>query len=283
MTLASKAFSGANALVTGGASGIGRALCERLAALGALVTIVDLQADLAEEVAAAIRASGGDARSEALDITDYAATEDLYQRVAERTGRLDYVFNNAGIWMMGDTQAFSLDDWNRLIDVNLRGTIHGTRAAYGLMIKQKSGHIINTASVAGLTPDPGCTAYAATKHAIVGLCKSLRVEAARHGVRVSALCPGVVETPLLEGGGKFGKILDKVEPEKMRQMWTLMRPMPVDAFAARALKDVARNSPVIVWPLGGKLFWWIDRLSPSLCLRLARDIYLRNQRVIGLE
>lgn len=283
MTSASKAFSGANALVTGGASGIGRALCERLAALGALVTIVDLQAELAEEVAAAIRASGGDARSEALDITDFAATEDLYKRVAERTGRLDYAFNNAGIWMMGDAHAFSLEDWNRLIDVNLRGTIHGTKAAYGLMIKQKSGHIINTASVAGLTPDPGCTAYAATKHAIVGLCKSLRVEAARHGVRVSALCPGVVETPLLAGGGKFGKVLDEVEPEKMRQMWTRMRPMPVDAFAERALNDVARNRPVIVWPFGGKLFWWMDRLSPSLCLRLARDLYIGNQRVIGLE
>jgi NAD(P)-dependent dehydrogenase (short-subunit alcohol dehydrogenase family) len=283
MTAASKAFGGASALVTGGASGIGRALAEQLAKLGAVVTIVDLQAELAEEVASAIRASGGNARSEMLDITDYAATEDLYKRVAERTGRLDFAFNNAGIWMMGDAHAFSLDDWNRLIDVNLRGTIHGTKAAYGLMIKQGSGHIINTASVAGLTPDPGCTAYAATKHAIVGLCKSLRVEAARHGVRVSALCPGVVETPLLEGGGKFGKVLDEVRPEQMRRMWARMRPMPADAFAKRALKDVARNKPVIVWPMGGKLFWWIDRLSPSLSSRLARDMYESNQRVMGLE
>jgi NAD(P)-dependent dehydrogenase (short-subunit alcohol dehydrogenase family) len=218
-----------------------------------------------------------------LDITDYAATEDLYRRVAARKGRLDYAFNNAGIWMMGDAHAFSLDDWNRLIDVNLRGTIHGTKAAYDIMIKQKSGHIINTASVAGLTPDPGCTAYAATKHAIVGLCKSLRVEAARHSVRVSALCPGVVETPLLKGGGKFGKVLHEVNPEQMRRMWTRMRPMPADAFAERALKDVARNKPVIAWPLGGKLFWWIDRLSPSLSIRLARDMYESNQRLMGLE
>lgn len=283
MTSASKAFSGASTLITGGASGIGRALAERLAKLGAHVTVVDLQAELAEEVAAAIRASGGDARSETLDITDYAATEDLYKRVAAQSGRLDYVFNNAGIWMMGDAHAFSLDDWNRLIDVNIRGTMHGTKAAYALMLKQKSGHIINTASVAGLTPDPGCTAYAATKHAIVGLCKSLRVEAARHGVRVSALCPGIVETPLLEGGGKFGKVLDAVKPDQMRRMWSRMRPMPVAAFAERALNDVAKNKPIIVWPIAGKFFWWIDRLSPPLCLRLARDMYESNQRVMGLE
>lgn len=283
MTSAGKAFRGANALVTGGASGIGRALSEELARLGARVTIADLQAGLAEEVAAGIRAAGGDAQSAALDITDFAATEALYKQVAARTGRLDYAFNNAGIWMMGDAEAFSLADWNRLIDVNLRGTIHGTKAAYDIMIGQRSGHIVNTASVAGLTPDPGCTAYAATKHAIVGLCKSMRVEAARHGVRVTALCPGVVETPLLDGGGKYGKVLDAVNQDQMRRMWKRMHPMPAKAFAERSLKDVARNKPVIVWPVGGKLFWWIDRLSPSLCLRLARNIYDGNQRALGLE
>lgn len=283
MAAADTVFRGANVLVTGAASGIGRALAERLATLGATVTIVDRQAELAQEVAAAIGAAGGKAQAEVLDVTDYPATKALYERVAAKTGRLDFAFNNAGIWMMGDANAFSLDDWNRLIDVNLRGTIHGTKAAYDIMIGQKSGHIVNTASVAGLTPDPGCTAYSATKHAIVGLCKSLRVEAARHGVRVSALCPGVVQTPLLDQGGKFGKVLDTVKSEQMQEMWKRMRPMPVDAFAERALHDVARNKPVIVWPVGGKLFWWADRLSPSLAIRLARDMYVSNQRLMGLE
>lgn len=283
MTSATTAFAGANALVTGGASGIGRALAEQLAGLGARVTIADLQAERGEEVASAIRAAGGAAWAEPLDTTDFAATQDLYRRAAARTGRLDYAFNNAGIWMMGDAHAFALEDWNRLVDVNLRGIIHGTMAAYAIMVGQKSGHIVNTASVAGLTADPGCTAYAATKHAIVGLSKSLRVEAARHGVRVSALCPGVVETPLLQGGGTFGKILDDIEPERMQRMWTRMRPMPVEAFATRALHDVARNKPVIVWPWGGKLFWWLDRLSPSLGLALARRMYDGNQRIMGLD
>ena len=101
-------------------------------------------------------------------------------------------------------------------------------------------------------------------------------------MRVSALCPGVVETPLLDGGGKFGKVLDDVGADQMRRMWAGMRPMPADAFAARALADVARNRAVIVWPFGGRLLWWAERLSPELGSRLARIIYQRNQRAMGL-
>lgn len=276
-------FRGATAIVTGGASGIGRALSERLGELGANVTVVDLQADLAAAVAAGIQAAGGLAQSATLDITDFEATNALYKSVAARSGRLDFVFNNAGIWMMGNADAFTLDDWNRLINVNVRGTVNGTKAAYDIMIKQKSGHIINTASVAGLIPDPGCTAYSATKHAIVGLCKSLRVEAARYGVKVSALCPGVVRTPLLDGGGAFGKILDNVDADRMQLMWQRMRPMPARLFAEKSLRDVARNKPVIVWPIGGKLFWLIERLSPSLSIKFARDMYDSNQKFMGLE
>lgn len=283
MTARETVFRGATAIVTGGASGIGRALSERLGELGADVTVVDLQADLAAAVASGIQAAGGLAQSATLDITDFEATDALYKNVAARSGKLDYVFNNAGIWMMGNADAFTLDDWDRLINVNLRGTIHGTKAAYDIMIKQKSGHIINTASVAGLIPDPGCTAYSATKHAIVGLCKSLRVEAARNGVKVSALCPGVVRTPLLDGGGAFGKILDNVDADRMQQMWQRMRPMPAKLFAEKSLRDVAKNKPVIVWPIGGKLCWLIERLSPSLSIKFARDLYDSNQKFIGLE
>lgn len=276
-------FRDKSAIVTGGASGIGRALAERLGSWGASVTIADMQGPLAEEVAAGIRANGGKAEAAILDITDVAATDALYRSVAAATGCLDYAFNNAGIWMMGDADKFPLADWDRLIDVNLKGTINCTRAAYAIMLRQGSGHIINTASVAGLTADPGCTAYAATKHAIVGLSKSLRVEAERRGVKVTALCPGVVATPLLESGGKFGKVLDRVDPEQMRQMWKRMRPMPVDAFARRALRDVARNKAVIVWPMGGKLFWLVDRISCTQAGRTALGMYIANQRLLGLE
>ena len=117
----------------------------------------------------------------------------------------------------------------------------------------------------------------------MGLCKSLQVEAARNGVKISALCPGVVQTPLLDGGGKFGKVFDKVDPDRMQRMWQRMRPMAVEVFAEKSLRDIAKNKPIIVWPLGGKLFWLIDRLSPSLSIRMARDLYDRNQKFMGLE
>jgi len=283
MSHVSEVYRGASAIVTGGASGIGRALALSLAKQGAHVTIADRQSDLAASVASDIRAAGGSAESIALDVTDYRAADEAIKHAVNHTGMLDFAFVNAGIWMMGDAGAFQLDDWNRLIDVNLRGSVYCTMAAYAIMCRQKSGHIINTASVAGLTPDPGCTAYATTKHAIVGMCKSLRIEAAQHNVRVSVLCPGVVETPLLASGGQFGKVLDDVTPEKMSQMWKRMSPMPVADFADRALRDVAKNKPVIVWPWQGRIFWWIDRVSPVFSLWLARRMYRRNQKMMGLS
>ena len=92
----------------------------------------------------------------------------------------------------------SLDDWYQLFDVNVRGVVHGIHAAYPLMIAQGHGHIVNTASVSGLIPSPGMGAYSATKHAVVGLSRALRVEAAQHGVKVTAVCPGLVQTPIVE-------------------------------------------------------------------------------------
>src|SRR5207248_6593438 len=118
-----------------------------------------------------------------------------------RHGRLDLMVNNAGIGIGGETRELLLAHWDRIIDVNLRGVVHGVHAAYPVMIEQGSGHIVNTASLAGLLPSPGATPYAMTKHAVVGLSLSLRGEAAAYGVRVTAVCPGVVETPILDKGG----------------------------------------------------------------------------------
>jgi len=107
--------------------------------------------------------------------------------------------NNAGIGVGGEASELTLAHWERVIDVNLRGVIHGVHAAYPVMIAQRSGHIVNTASLAGLMPSPWLTPYAMTKHAVVGLTLSLRAKAAAHGVRVTAVCPGVVDTRTSSG------------------------------------------------------------------------------------
>lgn len=275
-------FAGATAIVTGGASGIGRALAEGLATRGSEVILADLQVDLAERVASEIHASGGRAKAVKVDVTDFLAVERLVQEAFERTGRLDYIFNNAGIAIGGPVYLYGIEDWNQIIDVNLRGVINGIQAAYKLMIAQGFGHIINTASMAGLMPGPGNVVYTTTKHAVVGLSKSLRAEAAQMGVRVSVLCPGVIRTPILEGG-KYGKMLIDIPPEQMRPLWEKLKPMPPDLFAKEALKSVAKNKAIIIVPSWWKRYWWMDRLSPSLGIFLSRKRFQKVQKELGIE
>ena len=119
-------------------------------------------------------------------------------------GRLDLMFNNAGITWGGDTELLTLDQWNAIIDVNIRGVVHGVAAAYPLMVRQGHGHIVNTASMAGLAAAGQITSYVMTKHAVVGLSLALRSEAAGRGVGVLAVCPTAVETPILDKGAIGG-------------------------------------------------------------------------------
>jgi NAD(P)-dependent dehydrogenase (short-subunit alcohol dehydrogenase family) len=265
-----RTFAGAVAIVTGGASGIGRALGEVLARRGASVVLADVQVDLAEDVAAGIRAGGGRATAEGLDVTDFAAMSRLVQDTFQGAGRLDYVFNVAGIGIVGEARYYELEDWYRLLDVNVRGVVHGVQAAYPIMLRQGFGHIVNMASGAGLWPSPFVVGYCATKHAVVGLSTSLRIEAAAAGVRVSVLCPGAVRTPALTVESRYGKVLPPIPPEVLRQMVERQRPMSSGRFAEQALRAVARNRAIIVIPAWWRAVWWLNRLSPSLGLYLGR-------------
>jgi len=161
--------------------------------------------------------------------------------------------------------------------------INGIQAAYKVMMSQGFGHIINTASMAGLMPGPGNVAYTTTKHAVVGLSKSLRAEAAQMGVRVSVLCPGAIRTPILEGGGKYGKMLIDIPPERARRMWERLKPMSPNMFAEKVLNSIAKNKAIIIVPSWWKLFWWINRLSPSLGIHLAQRRFQKMQKELGIE
>jgi NAD(P)-dependent dehydrogenase (short-subunit alcohol dehydrogenase family) len=275
-------FDGATAIVTGGASGIGRALAEELAKRGCEVVMIDLQIDLAEEVASGIRAAGGKASAVKIDVTDFPAMNQLVQETFRRTGRLDYMFNNAGIVIGGYVGQYGIEDWNQIIDVNLRGVINGIQAAYKMMVVQGFGHIINTASMAGLIPGPGNVAYTTTKHAVVGLSKSLRAEAAQIGVRVSVICPGVIRTPILERGGKYGKMLIDISLEEMRRLLERLKPMPPNIFAQKVLNAVAKNRAIIIVPSWWKLVWWMNRWSPSLGIFLAQKHFQKVQKELDI-
>jgi NAD(P)-dependent dehydrogenase (short-subunit alcohol dehydrogenase family) len=275
-----RTYHAAVAIVTGGASGIGRALGEALARRGARVVLADLQVELAKEVAARIKEQGGHATAEELDVTDSAATNRLVQVTFQNEGRLDYVFNNAGIGIVGEARLYELDDWYRVLDVNLRGVVHGVQAAYPIMLRQGFGHIVNTASLAGLLPAPLVVGYCATKHAVVGLSTSLRVEAAPAGVRVSVLCPGMVRTPALIDGGKYGKLLQPVPRELQQVLVERQRPMQPGRFAEQALRAVAKNKAIIVIPSWWKLAWWLNRLSPSIGMYLGRKMLETTKRAV---
>jgi NAD(P)-dependent dehydrogenase (short-subunit alcohol dehydrogenase family) len=188
-------FDGKVAVVTGGASGIGRALASALHARGSRVVLADQDAPTLARTAEAL---GPGASPVVLDVRDRTAVQAAIDAVMAEHGRLDLLFNNAGISLGGQTHEMSGEYWDRILDVNLVGVVNGLLAAYPLMVEQGFGHIVNTASGAGLVGPPLTVAYSTTKHAVVGLSTTLRPEAAMHGVRVSVLCPGAVETPILD-------------------------------------------------------------------------------------
>jgi NADP-dependent 3-hydroxy acid dehydrogenase YdfG len=267
--------SGKVAFVTGGASGIGAALTTELIAGGAEVWVADRQIDKAQELAQRLSSGGAKAHAIELDVRDYPSFERAVAEALQESGRIDYLFNNAGIGVAGEVDSYTLDDWNDVFDVNLRGVVHGIHAVYPNMIRQRSGHIVNTASMAGLTTNAGQASYAATKHAVVAISRTLRVEAERHGVQVSVLCPGVIRTPILTGG-EYGRInLPGVSSEDILKSWERLRPMAPEKFAERVLRAVLRNDAIIVVPAWWKAWWYLERLSPALSIRFAKALLKR--------
>lgn len=270
-------LSGKVAFITGGASGIGAALTTELADAGAEVWIADRQAEAAEQLARRLEDAGAAVHAVALDVRDHSAFEQAVAQTVRVSGRIDYLFNNAGIGIGGEVDSLTLEDWNDIIDVNLRGVIHGVAAAYPAMIRQGSGHIVNTASMAGLITMSAQAGYSATKHAVVALSKTMRVEAATHGVRVSVLCPGVVRTPILTGG-EFGRNRS-LSRENLLELGEALRPMEPDVFARRALREILRNRAIIVVPRWWKALWYLERVSPALSMRTA-GVALRRTRQV---
>lgn len=259
-------WKNATAIVTGAGSGIGRALAKAMSARGARVMVTDINGEAANQVAGEC---GPQATACVLDVRDASAVRDCIEKFAHEMGRLDYLFNNAGIGMAGEIDEIPLQAWQRIIDINLLGVLHGVLAAYPLMTKQGSGHIINTASLAGLAPTPLMAPYGMTKHAVVGLSTSLRIEGAVRGVRVSALCPAAIETPLLDANNP-NDIPIPWKPNIRRFLTTLAGPpYPVDLCAQDALNAIDKNKGIIVIPARARLGWLISRWFPTLLEKLS--------------
>ncbi len=198
------------AIVTGGASGIGRATALLLAAEGARVCIVDLDGDAAETVAKEIAAAGGQAFAFAGDCSSPEDNEEMVRRTLDRFGSLQIAYLNAGIARGSSVRGGDLAVWDEVVSVNLRGVYLGMRAVCEPMIEAGSGSIVCTASVAGLRGGRYMPSYYASKHGVVGLVKAAACEFAPHSVRVNAVCPGVIDTPILGPAHGVKQVTDRL-------------------------------------------------------------------------
>ena len=256
------------AIVTGGGSGIGKALCERLTEFGANVVLSDINPQSATEVAEAIRNAGGKAVGHALDVTEYAAFEKHVSDTVEEHGRLDYIFNNAGIAIGAEFQDMQLDHWQQVINVNLNGVFHGSLLAYKQMVKQGYGHIVNLSSVEGMVPFPTTGSYVASKYAVLGLSQTMWVEGHSLGVRVSAVCPGFIKTPIFDVSPMVN-----IDREKILAQYETFQKLGItpEKCAAVILKGVAKNKPII--PVTGlaHVIWRLARLAPVAYMKAVRS------------
>lgn len=252
------------AIVTGAASGLGRALCERLARDGYCVAICDIDQTGAAETLSRVEAAGGSGRVEPLDVTDPAAWQSLRERLERDWPHLDLLVNNAGVAVSGDVGRCSLDDWRWIVDANLWGVIHGCHVCVDWLKRNPRGsHVINTSSLAAIGSFPGMAAYNVTKAAVVSLSETLHSELGRHGVGVTVLCPSFFPTALIDNG-RFAspaeRRIAKAEFKRTR--------LTAEAVADAALRAVARKQLYVILPAKARVIWWIKRLSPRLFFRV---------------
>lgn len=262
-------WQGKNAIVTGAGSGLGRALAEGLAARGVSLWLSDIDRAAAEETASLI--DGVEASTATLDVRSADAFRALVNQVIQSDGHVDLLFNNAGIGMGGETHELGAEHFDRAIDVNIRGVTNGIAAAYPHMVARGQGAIVNTASASGLLPLPLFAPYAMTKHAIVGLSRSLRIEAARHGVRVCVLCPAQLKTEMAAKQNPAG-VADVWRPDVKQYLARLgSRPYSVKKFVDDALTGIERDVEIVMAPSRSRLSALLYRIMPGLVTsRLAR-------------
>lgn len=254
---------GRTAVVTGGASGIGRALCERLAGAGARVAILDMDGGAAEELAAALRASGAQVMGLSCDVRELSRCEAAIEQVARAFGGVDLLVNNAGITHRSLFADTSCDVIRRVMEVNFFGAVHCTKAALP-HLRARGGLVVAVSSIAGVAPLVGRTGYSASKHALHGFFDSLRAEEEPNGVGALLVCPSFTRTALQD------RALDGRGAHADAPRTIIGREWSPDDVAAEMLKGIEQRRRLLVLSPVGVVTYWLSRTWPAAYERLMR-------------
>lgn len=240
-------LTGRVAVVTGGGSGIGRALAEALARAGAGVVVADIEEAAAAGVADALRAGGAEALAVRVDVSDLASVEALADRAFARFGRVHVLCNNAGVSTWGGLEAATHRDWQWVLGVNLWGVIHGLEAFLPRMIgKREGGHVVNTASMAGLIASQGLGVYNTSKYAVVGLSETLAKDLRPYDIGVSVLCPMGVETKIRASERNRPAALRNPLPGAAEPVTLMGRYLSAETVAGMVLAAIRGNQLYVI-------------------------------------
>ena len=277
-------MNGKTALVTGAASGIGRATALALAERGADLFLCDLDEPGLAETEAAVSELGRQALCRRVDVADADAMRAFAETVHARVPAVDLLVNNAGVVIGGGLLDTPLDDWDWILGINLRGVIHGCHFfAPAMVTRAAGGHIVNLSSVAGYLGVEVLAAYSTTKFGVFGLSEALRDELAHHDIGVTAVCPGIIDTPIIRNARLRGPMLEGPEAREGIVAAYQRRNYTPERVAAAILEAVAKNRAVAPVSLEAWAAWYLKRAAPWLLRWVNARAGERRRRQLGLD